>query len=256
MPPGMPPPKGAKVLHYDLKKGVYTVTPTVGKSWQTRLQQGADEIGVVMASAPELMAVIGDIYFKFRDFPGHSEIAERLKKMVDPKLLSDDTEPDAQALQQQLQQMGQQLELLSKELEQRVKQIETDEVKMRAQVEMKLIDAQSREQIERMQNETKLAIERMKIDLAQAKAIFDAEVQQVGMGQSQVHESAEADKARQHTSQEAGQDRQHQSSEASQDRELTAQQHAEDLRLQEQESQASREHELTLAEQAAQDDDA
>jgi hypothetical protein len=55
--PGMPPappqrPQG-KVLHYDLKKGRYGVVVSIGKSYKSRNEEGADEMGNLFQANPE-----------------------------------------------------------------------------------------------------------------------------------------------------------------------------------------------------------
>jgi hypothetical protein len=77
--PGMPPPQNVKM--YDLSKGKYTCSVSIGKSFQTRLQEGASEIGQILQAAPQLMPIIGPTYFRFRDFPGAREVSDLLKKV-------------------------------------------------------------------------------------------------------------------------------------------------------------------------------
>jgi hypothetical protein len=193
------PPQGRPVKEYDLTKGLYTVTPTVGKSWQTRLQQGAEEIGQVLQAQPSLLQLIGDIYFKFRDFPGHTEISERLRKLVPPQVLENEHgEPDPQQLKQELERMGQMIDLLTKELNAKNDLIEKEQLRIEAEREQTVIEAASREDIERIRSETKLAIEQMKADLAQATAIFTASVARVGTADAQAYEAAQAEVDRQH----------------------------------------------------------
>ena len=53
----------------------------------------------------------GDLFVKNMDWPGADQLAARLARTVDPKLLSEeDTSPAFQAAQQQIQEMGQQLD--------------------------------------------------------------------------------------------------------------------------------------------------
>ncbi|MDA1095474.1 MAG: portal protein, partial [Acidobacteria bacterium] len=88
MPQGMPggQPSRPKVKQFNLATGVYHTTVSIGKSYSSRVDAGVDEMGQVLQAAPQLLQIIGDIYFKFRDFPGHTEISERLKKMLPPPL--------------------------------------------------------------------------------------------------------------------------------------------------------------------------
>lgn len=148
MPPQQPQPEPPEVKEYDLSKGQYSISVSVGKSFQTRLQEGQAEIGGVLEKAPQLMAVIGDLYFKFRDFPGHKEIAERLAKIREQQFpgLTDDEEnaPSVTQLQQQIQQMGQQVQQMGQQLMQAQKALETDQAKQQATMAKAQMDNQTK----------------------------------------------------------------------------------------------------------------
>lgn len=149
--PMMPPPPGAEpdqIKEYDLSKGKYAISVSVGKSFQTRLQEGATEMGAILERQPQLLPLIGDIYYKFRDFPGHDDIAERLaqlRKMQFPGLGDDEeqglTLQDAmgaiQALQQRLQQSEQ-------EKAAAIQKLETDFAKQQATIAKAQMDMQSK----------------------------------------------------------------------------------------------------------------
>src|SRR3972149_10810037 len=47
------PQQQPKIKEYNLKKGAYSVSVSIGKSFQTRLQQGADEMGQILSAQPE-----------------------------------------------------------------------------------------------------------------------------------------------------------------------------------------------------------
>ena len=204
-PPGMPPmgmppmarPQG-KVLNYELNKGRYGVSVSIGKSYKSRNEEGADEMGNLFQANPALFPILGDIYLKFRDFPGHLEAAERVKKMLPPPLQAQAEGPDPQQLQQQLQQASQMVEQLGKALDEKTKLLESDGQKLQQQAQLELqkqdmmlqqereklqaqtIQAQSDQQakieIERMRNETQLAITAMKIRADEANAALAAAI--------------------------------------------------------------------------------
>ena len=204
-PPGMPPmgmppmarPQG-KVLNYELNKGRYGVSVSIGKSYKSRNEEGADEMGNLFQANPALFPILGDIYLKFRDFPGHLEAAERVKKMLPPPLQAQGAEPDPQQLQQQLQQASQMVEQLGKALDEKTKLLESDGQKLQQQAQVELqkqdmilqqereklqaqtVQAQSDQQakieIERMRNETQLAITAMKIRADEANAALAAAI--------------------------------------------------------------------------------
>lgn len=157
---GQPPQMGQpapqpKVLHYDLKKGRYGVVVSVGKSYQNRAQQGKDELGQIFQAIPETFKILGDLYFKFADFPGHREASERMKKMLPPELSNQD---DPQAAEQQLGQAKQKLAQLEQVASEMHKALETKQVENAAKVEIaKGKDAVTLQKTQ-MDNETKLAV--------------------------------------------------------------------------------------------------
>lgn len=120
----------------DLKSGKYAISVSVGKSFQTRLQEGQAEIGKVLEAAPDLMPMIGDLYYRYRDFPGAQEIADRLEKIRKQRFpgLGDDEEPGLSLDQakMKLQEQGQQIQQLQAGYEQAIRQLQADSLKLQA----------------------------------------------------------------------------------------------------------------------------
>jgi hypothetical protein len=187
-PPAPPPRPQGKVLHYDLKKGRYGVVVSIGKSYKSRNEEGADEMGNLFQANPSLFPILGDIYLKFRDFPGHLEAAERVKKMLPPPLQAKDNGPDPQQSQQQLQQAGQMVEQLTKALDEKTKLLEMDGQKLQMQAQTAQGDQQAKLEIERMRNETPLAITEMKIRADEATAMLHAQVSREELTLTQRHQ--------------------------------------------------------------------
>ena len=185
MPMAPQPPPGPKVQNYDLKKGRYGVSVTIGKSYKSRSEEGADELGNLFQAQPQLFPILGDIYLKFRDFPGHLEAAARVKKLLPPPLQEQTNQPNPQQLQQQLQQAGQMVEQLTKALDEKTRLLEADGQKLQMQAETAQNEQATKLELERMRNETQLAIAAMKIRADEAANIFAAEVNRVGTGASQ-----------------------------------------------------------------------
>jgi hypothetical protein len=166
-------PKEAKT--FDLRKGSYGSSVTIGKSWETRLQEGSNEIGTILQGdrSGQMMTLVGPTYFKFRRFPGSKEVADVLKKLrsqqypfLDQK---DGEQPDAEQLKAQLQALQQQTQMLQQQLQQAGQIIQTDQVKQQAHVateqakvaasiEAKRIDANLKLQLEDMKNRTQIAV--------------------------------------------------------------------------------------------------
>jgi sulfur relay (sulfurtransferase) DsrC/TusE family protein len=166
-PQGIPPPmdgaqapplpEGAK--EFNLAKGKYGIAVDVGKSFQTRLQAGQEAISQLVSADPELMKVIGDLFFRFQDFPGSREIAERMKKVVgqqNPSLL-DQNEPGQQA-QQQLQAAQAQMQQMQQVMGEMQDALKTDKVKADADIEKTRITTSAQVQLQQMKDATAIAV--------------------------------------------------------------------------------------------------
>ena len=148
MPPGMPPMGGPgagpaimappKRQFFDLKKGVYGVSVSVGRSFQTRLDEGAAEIGQILQANPALLPLIGPLYFRYRDFPGSQEISELLKKERQHMMpwLDEENGDNLAAMTAQIQQLQQQGQQLQQELAKASEFIKTDQAKWSAEAAM------------------------------------------------------------------------------------------------------------------------
>ncbi len=194
---GMPPSPGLSTAPgpasrlYDLRKGRYGVTVSIGKSYKSRADAGADELGLLFQVQPQLFPILGDIYLKFRDFPGHLEAAARVKKLLPAPLQPQDEQqgPSMQQLQQQVQQAGQMVEQLTQALNEKNQLLESDAQKYQTQAQTAQAEQTTRVEIERMRNETQLAVTAMKIRADEAAAIFAAEVERVGTNASRVFDA-------------------------------------------------------------------
>lgn len=181
---------------YDLSIGEYDVTVSVGPSFSTKRQEAVDSMLQLSQAYPPLMQVAGDLLVKNMDWPGASEIAERLKKLLPPNLQEEQEEQQVPpAVQAQMSQMAQQNEQLSQALNQatddlRTKRLEIESRErieaMKAQTELVKIEAQlsSRENIELLKQE----IAALKSTIAAVAAEQQPEQQQLTMfGQEQAY---------------------------------------------------------------------
>lgn len=87
---------------YNLSVGKYDVTSSVGPGYTTKRQEAAEFMATILQGNKELMAVMGDLYFGMLDVPGADEIAERLKRTIDPKLIGDEKGDSDPKLEQAL----------------------------------------------------------------------------------------------------------------------------------------------------------
>jgi len=114
---------------YNPGVGKYDVCVTTGPSYTTKRQESAEAMSNIVQGNPELWAVVGDLIVKNMDWPGADEFAERLKRMVDPKLLTDQQSPELVEMQkqmQELQQLNQQMSGMLKNVQQSFEQQELE----------------------------------------------------------------------------------------------------------------------------------
>jgi hypothetical protein len=161
--------ESGKIVKHDLGAGKYDVTIDTGPSYATRRQEAAAFMQEMVRSYPATMQVAGDLVVKNMDVPGASELAERFKKTLDPKLVDDPKSkqipPQVQA---QMQQMGQMVEQLTSKLHE-----------AQDTIDHKRLELESRERIEMKKLEVELEIERAKLDAKDSLAVFDAEISQL-----------------------------------------------------------------------------
>ena len=207
MPPGMPPgggmmpqPKRPEVKTYDLRKGIYSVAVSIGKTRQSALQEGAEEIGQILQSQPQLMPLIGPLYFRYRDFPGAKEIADLLAKMRDkqfPGLADDEDEgPTIEQVKAKADQMGQQMQMMQQQMAEMGKALETEQLKMQAQLQKAQIDAQAGLQKAQMDNAAKVQVAQIQAESKQMLETLMAKLEAMEKGRQRGHESVEAEKDR------------------------------------------------------------
>jgi hypothetical protein len=117
----------------DLKRGAYDVRVVTGASYTTLRQESVAALQSIFQASPDLMAIMGDLYFKYSDFAGAQAMASRMKKFVDPKFLEEEDKPEEQQQapdpekqqmvaiiqegQSALQQMTQEIEALKGQLQ-------------------------------------------------------------------------------------------------------------------------------------------
>jgi hypothetical protein len=124
----MPDGNRGKLKLFNPKIGRYRVTASIGPSYATKRVEAQESIMDFMRVVPNAAPLIMDLVAKFSDWEGAEQIASRLAKALDPRLLTpdrSDMSPQVQALiqnlQAQVQQMQQQLVAAAKEAQDRTK---------------------------------------------------------------------------------------------------------------------------------------
>jgi hypothetical protein len=149
---------------FDLRTGTYGVSVTVGRSFQTRLDEGAAEIGQILQGNPALLPLIGPLYFRYRDFPGSQEIAELLKKERQHMMpwLDQEDGNNIDAMSAQIQQLTEQGQQVQEELAKATEYIKTEQAKWQAQAAMAQGKAQVQIMLQEMEDARTLQVEQIR----------------------------------------------------------------------------------------------
>lgn len=154
--------EGDKTYHYKVggdDAGKYDVIVTMGRAFSTKRMESFDMMTSVLQTSPNLLPMIGDIFFRNSDMAGADQLAERFKKMLPPNLQDDDKNPLPPQAQAAVASAQQQVQLLTQELQ-----------KLQAEKQGKVVD-----------NEYKMAIEKMRLE----NQALVAEIQTKAQSQSE-----------------------------------------------------------------------
>lgn len=131
---------------YNPSVGKYDVCVTTGPSYMTKRQEAIDNMGQLLQGNPQLWQVAGDLFIKNMDWPGAEEIAARFAKTIDPKLLQgEDTSPELQAAQKQIEGMGREMDQMHQMITNVGKSIEAqDLLRKDYEAKIKAYDAETK----------------------------------------------------------------------------------------------------------------
>lgn len=155
---------------YDLTKGKYDVRVTTGASYTTKRQETVAALQSTFQAQPELMQILGDIYFKNSDFAGAQAMAERMKKVIDksnPGL----TEDGAEAPNPQMLQMQGQLQQAQSIIQQGAQEIQ--------QLQQQLQSKQAENAFKAQDSQTKSQLDAAKLQQQQQQMQLDAQIKQM-----------------------------------------------------------------------------
>lgn len=191
---------------FNLQQGKYDVRVTTGASSLTKRQEAADFFTQIVTKQPELMSVMGDLLFKNMDFSGAQAMAERMKKVIDPKFLDENKEdPEKQQLKMVIQQSQMAMQQMQAQMADMQKQLQDKqaEIQVKAQgeqnkagheqgkLELELLKIHQESEKIAKENEFKLAaleIKKRELDLKEADLMISAAQQEKKMtidGQTQ-----------------------------------------------------------------------
>jgi len=142
----------------------FNVVVKVVKNAGTLREQETNMMGSIIEAAPPLMSVLGDLFFKNQDGPGHKEAAERMKVMLDPKvqmLLAQKAQGGPQIPPQVLAeqaQMKQQLDDAHQLLQKAAGELQSKQAENDTKIRIAQMELESKERIAQADRETKLAV--------------------------------------------------------------------------------------------------
>lgn len=156
---------------YNPSVGKYDVKVITGPGYATKRQEALESMAQLLQGNPQLWQVAGDLFVKNMDWPGADDLAARLARTIDPKLLNaeEDEDPALQAANQQIEQMGQEMEKMHQMLQNVQKSMEARDL------QIKEFAAQSKAAVDEYKAET----ERIKVTQA---GMTPEQVQDIAMG--------------------------------------------------------------------------
>lgn len=199
-----PVPQGTPnaIMHALDKTAQYGVVINIGKQYSTARQEEAATLGDLISKAPALMQFFGDIWLDSLDSPGAAEAAERMKKVLDPRVLQGQPGQQPQIppqVQAQMQAQQQQLQMAMQQLQELQSGMAKEQAKIASNERIKAAELDTQRQIEA----AKLAVQR---ELAMLKMGNDQAQSYTQHGIAAATEAAKM----QHAQEQAAYDRAHQ----------------------------------------------
>jgi len=173
---------GQKKKSYNVGMGKYDVATSVGTSYATKRQEGAERMQAYLAANPNLWNVIGDFAMKLDDSPYAQEMSERIKRTIPPEITGgdEDGEPMDPEVAQQFQQMAQALQQQQAQME----QLGQVNQQLQQTVQGKVIEQQTKaadHQMKMTELEQQYAIKTMEFEQKQAELIAKQQESQMAL---------------------------------------------------------------------------
>jgi hypothetical protein len=185
---------GSKSI-YNLGVGEYDVSVSSGPSYTTQRQESAEAMAQLFQGNPQLMGLIGDLFFRAQDWPGADDIADRLKMTLPPEIQQaeqskGEQSPEVQQMMQQVEQVIAQKDQLMEgavqkieELSAQLQQAGQEAQSKQGELAVKAAELQIKEK-ELQIKEGELQIKQQELSIKQ----YDAETKRI-QAQAQAHEA-------------------------------------------------------------------
>ena len=167
------PPPGVEKM-YNLGAGRYDVFVGDGASNQSRRQEATEMMTQVITAAPQLLEVMGDLYFNNMDWPEARQIGERLKKALPPQF-KDPEEGGPPPIPPEVQaEMAQMKEVIGQLMQEK----ETESAKLASESQRKGAELDAKVQIAQLEAQTKIQIAQMELAAERQIAMMKMQVEQ------------------------------------------------------------------------------
>jgi hypothetical protein len=237
--------EGSLHKFYDLNKGRYAVTVSVGKATATKREEGAQALGELIPHLPpEMAAVATPDYVEQLSFPGSHKIAEKLRNALPPQLQDKNDQPQIPpAVQAQMQQMQAELQkaqqfIQTKQAEQQGSLQET-QIKTQADMQKAQMGFANELKLQEMKNANAIAVARISAAKVMMDPQAEAAEERLATGLQMAHEVGMAAMEHQHELEQAAQQHDHA---------LT--QGAQQAQTAQQSQQSDQQHQAEMAQQA------
>lgn len=176
-PLGAPPqePDPIQTVLHDMTVGEYDVTVSAGPSYSTLRQEAVTGMVALGKSWPKLMDVAGDKVVQAMDWPGATEISERIARTIPPEVRGDDKDGGQapQTIQtpqgpvaidhvpQILESMNQQIQQMGSQLKDAQSGLDKARIDAKAKVDVANINAASKADVAELTGLVQILVKRM-----------------------------------------------------------------------------------------------
>jgi hypothetical protein len=157
---------GREVVTINPGAGRYDARAVVGPAYATRQTEAAAEISELVNGNPQMLAMLGDVWVKMRNFPEADKIAKRFKAMLPPQVQQAEAEDKpaeiAPEIEQAMQQAAEEIQALRQALQEAQSGAQSEQMKYQAQYAIESLKQQTAMQIAEMNNDAKRDVEELK----------------------------------------------------------------------------------------------
>jgi hypothetical protein len=171
---------------YKFGAAKFDVIVTMGRSFSTKRMESFDMMSSIIQASPDILPMVGDIFFRNSDLAGADQLADRFKAMLPPQIQQAEQQngqsnipPEVQAqmqqMQAQMQQMGAELQDAQNPLKVEQLRQQGQSEKLQHEKEMAVAKFQHELELKRMDVDLQAKLALAKHDSDEEKAIHDAE---------------------------------------------------------------------------------